>query len=116
VDIAIVVESEDARALPDLFAWLGRENELRGKVRLQSRPLAPGEMGALPELIAVAIGSGGVASVLAGSLSTWLSQRKSDITLKVTGRDGRTVELNAQRVADADALLREVLQETRSAE
>ena len=116
MDVAIVVGSEDARDLPDLFAWLRREDELRGKVRLQSRPLAPGEMGTLTELIAVAIGSGGAASVLAGSLSTWLAQRKSDITLKVTGRDGRIVELKARRVAEADRLLREVLRETRSAE
>jgi hypothetical protein len=116
VDVAIVVDSQDARDLSDLVAWLGREDALRGKVRLQSRPLAPGEMGTLPELIAVAIGSGGAASVLAGSVSTWLSHRKSDIALKVTGRDGRIVELKAQRVAEADTLLREVLRETRSAE
>jgi hypothetical protein len=116
MDVAIVVLSEDARDLADLFAWLGREDDLRGMVRLQSRPLAPGEMGTLPELIAVAIGGGGAVSVLASSLSTWLAHRKSDITLKVTGRDGRTVELQAQRVAEADELLREVLRETRSAE
>jgi hypothetical protein len=116
LDVTIVVDSRDARDLSDLFAWLGREDELRGKVRLQSRPLGPGEMGTLPELVAVAIGSGGAASVLAGSLSTWLAHRKSDITLKVTGRDGRVVELKAQRVAEADGLLREVLRETRSTE
>jgi Effector Associated Constant Component 1 len=116
VDVAIMVDSQDPLDLPDLFAWLGREEELRGKVRLQDRPLVPGEMGTLPDLIAVAIGSGGVASVLAGSLSTWLAQRKSDITLKVTGPDGRIVELKAQRVGEANALLREVLRETRSAE
>jgi hypothetical protein len=116
VDVAIVINSEDARDLSDLFTWLGREDELRGKVHLQSRALAPGEMGTLPELIAVAIGGGGAVSVLAGSLSTWLAHRKSDITLKVTGRDGRTVELKAQRVTEADKLLREVLRETRGAE
>jgi hypothetical protein len=116
VDVAIVVESTDPKDLPDLFAWLGREDELRGKARLQSRPLGPGEMGTLPELIAIAIGGGGAVSVLAGSLSTWLAHRKSDITLKVTGRDGRIVELTAQRVAEADELLREVLRETRSVE
>jgi hypothetical protein len=116
VDVAIVVDSKNPRDVPDLLAWLGREDELWGKVRLQSRPVAPGEMGTFPELIAVAIGGGGAVSVLAGSLSTWLAHRKSDITLKVTGRDGRTVELTAQRVAEADKLLREVLRETRSAE
>jgi len=73
-------------------------------------------MGALPELIAVAIGSGGAVSVLARSLSTWLAQRKSDITLKVTGADGRVVELKAERIDEVDRLLREVLRETRSAE
>jgi hypothetical protein len=116
VDVAMVVDSGDARDLSDLFAWLGQEDELRGMVRLESRPLAPGEMGTVPELIVVAVGSGGAVSVLARSLSTWLAHRKSDITLRVTGRDGRIVELTAHRVADADELLREVLRETRSAE
>jgi hypothetical protein len=116
VDVAIVVDSEDPQDLTDLFVWLRREAELRGKVRLQSRPLGPEEMGTLPELIAIAIGGGGVVSVLASSLSTWLAHRKSDITLKVTGRDGRIVELTAQRVAEADELLRQVLRETRGVE
>jgi Effector Associated Constant Component 1 len=116
VDIAIVVDSKNPQDLTELFAWLRREDELRGKVRLESRPLRPDEMGTLPELIAIAIGSGGVASVLASSLSTWLAHRRSDITLKVTGQDGRTVELTAQRVAEADKLLRQVLQETRGVE
>jgi hypothetical protein len=31
VGVAIVVDSEDARDLPDLLAWLRREDELRGR-------------------------------------------------------------------------------------
>jgi hypothetical protein len=60
--VAIVIDSEDPQDLTDLFVWLRREDELRGKVRLQSRPLGPEDMGTLPELIAIAIGGGGVVS------------------------------------------------------
>jgi hypothetical protein len=116
VDVVLVVGSENSEDLPDLYRWLKQEDELRANVRLERRRPGPGEMGAIPELIAVAIGSGGAISILAGSLSTWMAHRKSDITLTVTGRDGRTVELNAQRVAEVDRLLRQVLRETRSAD
>jgi hypothetical protein len=114
VDLVIAVGSKGARDLPDLYAWLRQEDEFRGNVRIERRALDPDKMGAIPELIAVAVGSGGAASVLARSLSTWLAHRKSDVTLRITSHDGRTVELNAQRVTDVNELLHEVLQETRS--
>ncbi|WP_157106982.1 effector-associated constant component EACC1 [Nocardia arthritidis] len=44
----------------------------------------------------------------AGSLSTWLSQRHSDIELMVDDRDGRRVELKARRVRDVPELLDQV--------
>ena len=116
MDVAIAVGSESARDVPDLYAWLRQEDEFRAKVSFLHTSPEAGEMGAIPELIVVAVGSGGAVSILARSLSTWLAHRKSDVTLRVTGHDGRSVELSAQRVSDVDELLREVLRETRSAD
>lgn len=67
----------------------------------------PGEMGGLADALVVALSSGGAGAVLARSLSTWLWQRRSDLKLTITS-NGRTVELDAVRVPDAQALVREV--------
>lgn len=66
-------------------------------------------MGAIDAALVVALGSGGAGAVLAASVSTWLSQpRRADVTLTVTAEDGRHIELDARRVRDPAALLREV--------
>jgi hypothetical protein len=51
-----------------------------------------------------------VVPVLARSLSVWLVQRRSDLTVTVTGPDGRQVSLSSRRVADPEKLLRTVLE------
>jgi len=67
-------------------------------------------MGDLAAVVTVAVGSGGVASVLAGSLSTWLSRRRRETTVKVTFPDGRSVEVTNQGPDEPEALLRAVLE------
>jgi hypothetical protein len=59
---------------------------------------------------AAAIGGAGVMVALARSLSVWLVQRRSDLTVTVTGPDGRQVSVSAQRVGDPEQLLRAVLE------
>jgi hypothetical protein len=49
-------------------------------------------------------------TALARSLSVWLVQRRSDLTVKVTGPGGRQVSVSARRVADPEQLLRAVLE------
>ncbi|MER7444521.1 effector-associated constant component EACC1 [Micromonospora avicenniae] len=94
--------------LTSLLDWLRREDELRGRVCLEQLPTRPGEMGALADTLVVALGSGGAVAVLAGSLSTWLSQRGTSVEVQITGPDGRQVIVRAQRARDLPALVREV--------
>ncbi|MBM2618571.1 hypothetical protein JIG36_23730 [Actinoplanes sp. LDG1-06] len=81
----------------DLGGWLVSEPDLRPLVnRVRSTP-RPGELGAL-EVLTIAVGSGGVLTVLAGSLNAWLSQaRNRTVRLKVSLRNGpiRQIELDA---------------------
>lgn len=66
-------------------------------------------MGALADALAVAVGSGGVLTVLTASLRAYLSQpRKSDVRILVRA-EGRSVTVEAERVNDVEALLRETL-------
>lgn len=65
-------------------------------------------MGGVVDVLTVAFGSGGVGAVLAGSLSTWLVNRRADIKLTVTGRGGDKLELDARRVRDVAEVLRDM--------
>jgi hypothetical protein len=106
MDALVAVENDpSSEALRDLFEWLSSDGELRGRLQLRIAPVQPDEMGASNELIAVALGSGGVGTVLARSLTTWLSQRKSDLVIKVTGRNGQTITVNARHVQDPLVIL-----------
>jgi hypothetical protein len=99
----------DADELPSLREWLNAEPEFRGRVAQTGAPAAPGEMGVATELV-VAVGAAvPMVSVLARTVTTWLVQRRSDVTLTITGPDGKKVSLNAKRVKDAEALIREAL-------
>jgi hypothetical protein len=68
-------------------------------------------MGAPIELVVIlATTTVPVVVALARSLSTWLVQRRSDLTVTVTGPDGRQVSVSSRRVADPEKLLRTVLE------
>lgn len=113
VDISVVVESGDRQSAPTLYEWLRREDELRGRVGLERSPSRPGEMGDIANIITVAVGSGGLVSVFIGSLSTWLTHRRQETTVKVTFSDGRSIEVSSRGSADPDSLLRSVLDHTK---
>ena len=80
----------DFRSLRD---WLAREPELRGGVRTEEKPVRPGELGALEDVLMVALGSGGAATVLARSVSVWLQQRRSELSVEITAPNGTHVEI-----------------------
>jgi hypothetical protein len=107
----IRVEARDSGdELRALSTWLTAEDELRGRVALTGAVPAPDEMGAVVDVLTVALGSGGAATVLARSITIWLQQRRSDTTVEVTTTEhGRSVKVSAQRVADAEALIKSVL-------
>jgi hypothetical protein len=102
-----------------LQAWLAEEPEIRGRLRRVREPAEPGQLGALADILAVAVGSGGTLTVLASSLSVWLKQpRRSDVRIKVHAPNGTVAELDAQRctVAEVEAVLRTCLQPAAQAE
>lgn len=105
-----VVGGDQVAGLESLDGWLRGEPELAGRVRMSAPRPGDGELGAVTDVLMVAVGSGGALSVLATSLRTWLAQpRRSDIRLRVQGENGSVVELAADRV-DAEALLRQALE------
>jgi hypothetical protein len=65
-------------------------------------------MGASTELI-VGIVSSGAATALVTSLQVWLTQRRADVALTVSGPGGLEVVLDAKRIPDAERLVNSVL-------
>lgn len=109
MEVFIQISGGDAREeVTALRAWLARERELQGKVRLVPATIGPEDLGGLVDVLSVALGSGGAGVALTHSLNAWLASRRSDVRLTVKSR-GREVVLDAQRVKDVPALLREVL-------
>ena|SRR2546423_13971817 len=87
--------------------WLADEPEFRGRVRLESAPIEAGTMGGLAEALTVALASGGALMVLASSVSVWLQQRRSTLTVKIVNPDGSSQEITASGPA-ADSLAAKV--------
>jgi hypothetical protein len=99
VDVSVVIAGDGAGdELRSLRAWLVEEDELRGRVRLRQRPPEPDELGAVDDVLIVALGPGGVATVLASVLITWIRHRTGDVTVKLTRPDGTSVDVTAKHV------------------
>jgi hypothetical protein len=99
----------DVESLGD---WLRGEPQLAGRLRVAGPVPGEGELGALADVLVVAVGSGGTLSVLATSLKAWLAQpRRSDVRIRVQHEGGETVEIDANRVDGerVDALIRQAL-------
>lgn len=111
MDVHIQIRSSDeVMAYNELTAWLNGNRTFCGHVTRKISPPAEGQLGGVIEMISVALGSGGAGVVLAQSLSEWLRNRRSDITIIVTHGD-KTVAVRAQRVSDPQPLLQGVLRE-----
>lgn len=112
IEARIRVEGQDTETA-SLWDWLRHEPELRGRLRASGAPAQDEAMGVPIELVVVlATATVAVASALARSLSTWLVQRRSDLTVTVTGPDGRQVSVSSRRVPDPEKLLRMMLEAT----
>jgi hypothetical protein len=94
-----------------LRSWLAGEDELRGCVETGQPVVREGEMGVAFDAVVVLLGSGSAVTVLARAVPTWLKQRHSDVTVEITSPDGRTVKVTAQRVGDAEAIIRGAFRE-----
>lgn len=93
--------------LSSLRQWLGDEPEFRGRVRLEEAPFEAGQMGGLADALSVALASGGALTVLAGSVSVWLRQRRSTLRVTIVSPDGSSQEITATGPA-ADTLAAKV--------
>lgn len=99
-----VVGAADADGeLASLSRWLGAEAEFRGRVQLIRSPPVEGRMGGFADALGVALASGGALTVLASSVSVWLRQRRSTVTVKIVDDDGASREITASGPA-ADTL------------
>lgn len=64
-------------------------------------------MGAALDVVTVGLGSGGAASVLAGSLGFWLRNRGTDIKVEISGPRDKIV-VDVKRVRDPAALIESI--------
>ncbi len=49
-----------------------------------------------------------VGTVLARSVTTWLTQTRADITLTIKSREGTQIKINVNRAKDAQGVIREI--------
>ncbi|MEU0412916.1 hypothetical protein ABZ307_34530 [Streptomyces griseorubiginosus] len=90
----------------ELIGWLRGERRLQGRVHVLPAPPAENELGAGLELLTVSLGSSGIATVLAGSLATWLQNRRTPTKIRISiTRADRTLELGTGDAAEAEALI-----------
>jgi len=113
VEVRISCVGRDRAAeVESLGDWLRGEPELAGTLRVAGPTPGKGELGAVADVLVIAVGSGGTLSVLATSLKAWLAQpRRSDVRIRVQHDGGETVEIDANRIDDerVDALIRQAL-------
>jgi hypothetical protein len=104
----LIIGSDDTHdELGSLRQWLGDEPEFRGRVRMQEAPVQYGQMGGLVEALSVGLASGGALTVLARSVSVWLRERRSKLSVKIVNPDGSSQEITASGPA-ADTLAAKV--------
>lgn len=107
-EVRIAADEQD---IDTLWDWLRHEPQLQGRISMGTVPAPDGAMGVPVELVVALVTS---ASFLAGALSRWLvereRQRRCDVTIKVTGPDGRQVSVSARRVPNSEQVLRAALE------
>ena len=105
--VEVIGTDDQQEELSLLRNWLADEPAFRGRVRLETAPIDDGHMGGLAEALVVALGSGGALTVLAGSVTVWLQQRRSTLTVKIVDPDGGSLEITASGPA-ADTIAAKV--------
>lgn len=94
--------------LRSLHDWLLQEPGLRSSKVSQAVPTpSPGEMGALNDVLIVALGSGGAGTVLAGALSAWLQTRVTAFSLRIRTPAGE-IEMETKNLEEIEALVEQI--------
>lgn len=110
MQVKITLLDGDPSELSSLYAWLQRDDEFRGQVKAVSAELKPGEMGGVTDALTVMLGSG-TAVALAGTLTGWLSARRTRICVDFgSGDKACKVEIDTRNAAVASRLLQEALE------
>jgi hypothetical protein len=101
----VEIDVGDERELRSLRKWLVDEPGLRGwRITLANPELAPGDMGAISDVLVVALGSGGAGAALVASLSAWLQTRVTTVKMRMRS-DAGEVEIEATTARDPAALV-----------
>jgi hypothetical protein len=80
MDVTIKVMGGTGAELIDLGKWLGEEDALRGRVRIVPKSISSTELGSLSDTLTVALGTGGMGTILASCLKNWLRTRRTSVT------------------------------------
>ncbi len=109
----VQIRLDSATELDDrlaLIGWLRGERGLQGRVHVLPAAPAENDLGAGLDLLTVSLGSSGIATVLAGSLATWLQNRRTPTKIRISITwAGRTLELETGDAAEAEALIQRFL-------
>lgn len=92
-----------------LWDWLQNEPMFRGRLQQRPEDFHTNAMGLGREIAIALVPTAGLTTALARSLSVWLVQRRSDVTVTVAGSDGRTITVESRRVASAETVMQLVL-------
>jgi hypothetical protein len=109
----VAIRHADEEELRNLVRWLRDEDELRGRVALDTVPPRPDHMGGGLDAVTVMVTSG-TASALVTSLFTWLASRRTvrRVNVTVEAPAGGKIAVECGSPDDAERLLqacREVL-------
>ena len=108
MEVRLAIEGTHATdSLVALHDWLRAADELRGRVHMRRPSPAEGRMGAVADVLTVAVGAGGAGgalTVLAASVSVWLKQPRPAVQVTVERPDGTRVEINGEHLRDTDQL------------
>ena len=109
MEAQIEIEKGSLDDLHTLAEWLNDEHSLRGRSHIVHGPVQQTELGSVPDLLTVALSSGGAGTVLASSLITWLQTRRTTVKVRVEAA-GRSIILDLETIRDVTPLLRQILE------
>ena len=107
MELSITAITNDDTAdseLRSLHDWLLQERPRPGHVGVVAAAPEAEAMGAATDALQVALASGGALSILAGSVSTWLSTRRQSVAVEITRPDGSTLKLDSTTTHPQQAL------------
>ncbi|MGC4847579.1 effector-associated constant component EACC1 [Micromonospora sp. DT15] len=95
ITLSVCPDLPSADARRSLGSWLRAENRLRDSVT--TAPVA-----GATDVLLVAVDGGGAAMVLVQAIAGWLTHRRDDVTVRLTGADGWSAELDVRGARDMD--------------